>query len=224
MSKKAPRAFSFCAWCFLSALRNRRWLDMFGVPSREQKPSTDTAPREISLLAADWGSLLAVLPVYRLGPWWLCFFSSPRGKMSSLITNERSAESSELQLRRQSLLRESLLCTWDHFEKTDADDDVPAAEEHGGWEVGTAVTLRTCTSMLKWLFELPCNHLCLSSQTSLSIFLWPLASTRPFQSYNCHSLDIFFFWPFSVKTLDMILLSSLFWWNFHKLSSPRLHA
>lgn len=137
--------------------------------------------------------------------------------MSSLITNERSAESSELQLRRRSLLRESLLCTWDHFEKTDA-DDVPAAEEHGGWEVGTAVTLRTCTSMLKWLFELPCNHLkpvCpffSRINKAFSIVQLPLPGYFLFLTFLCKNLgDDIAFLPYSDGTSTSCL-------------HPRLHA
>lgn len=83
----------------------------------------------------------------------LGFFLSPRWKMSSLIANKTSVEPSELRLRRQSLLRESL-CTWDHFEKTYATCSCGRKSQ-----VRTAVFLKTRTSMLKQVLELPCNHL-----------------------------------------------------------------
>ncbi len=38
----------------------------------------------------------------------------------------------------------------------------------------------------------------LSSQTSLVILLWPLASTRHFHPQNCHSLDMFYFSNYSM--------------------------
>lgn len=77
----------------------------------------------------------------------------------------------------------------------------PAAEEHGGWEVGTAVTLRTCTSMLKWLFELPCNHLkpvCpffSRINKAFSIVQLPLPGYFLFLTFLCKNLgdDIAFF-------------------------------
>lgn len=117
--------------------------------------------------------------------------------MSSLITNERSAESSELQLRRQSLLRESLGIIL----KRQMQMMFPRQKKTGGWEVGTAVTLRTCTSMLKWLFELPCNHLkpiCpffSRINKAFSIVQLPLPGYFLFLTFLCKNLgdDIAFF-------------------------------